>query len=692
MIELDGYRVINSTEYDFAEFAHADRLERKTKVRAKRKKFKYLDLVCAFDIETTRIPEIEQSLMYIWQFAVNEKTVIIGRTWVEYLDFCRKIRFYLEEDEKVKVWVHNLSYEFHFLRGVIDFRPEDVFAVQSRKILKAEDDRIEYCCSYLHSNMSLKVYADKMQTVHKKLPDYHYSKARYPWTPLTAEELHYCTNDVICLVEAIKAEMTQDGDDLYTIPATSTGYVRRDVKAAMKKIDFRYVPSIAPDELLYILLKEAFRGGNCHANRYFAGEILKNVHSADRSSSYPDVLINCEFPIRKFYKIPEYSLDELLSLWIGQRHKAALFRLRMKKIRLKKPFWGCPYLAKAKCRNVVNATYDNGRILSADYLETTITDVDLKIIMSEYDFEGEPYDIHVSTYGQLPKPLKEEIIKYYKAKTELKGVDGEEVYYMKAKNKLNSIYGMMVTDAAKPHMLYQPDESGDELFVFDPTEQRAELIETARKRAFVAYQWGVWCTAWARYRLEEGIELAHGDILDPDAPQFIYTDTDCVKYTGVIDWCAYNSQRIADSKKNGAYAVDAKGKTHYMGVFEPERSEDRFKTLGAKKYAAENADGLEITIAGVGKKSGAKELAEAGGLEAFVEGFIFSGDAAGLEARYNDDDFGPYVIDGHEINITANVCLRPSTYELGLTGDYKRIIEMSKNQLILALDKSIPQF
>lgn len=251
---------------------------------------------------------------------------------------------------------------------------------------------------------------------------------------------------------------------------------------------------------------------------------------------------------------------------------------------------------------------------------------------------------------------------------------------------------MMVTDAAKPHMLYQPDESGDELFIFDPTEQRAELIETARKRAFVAYQWGVWCTAWARYRLEEGIELAHGDILDPDAPQFIYTDTDCVKYTGVIDWSAYNACRIADSKKNGAYAVDAKGTTHYMGVFEPERTEDRFKTLGAKKYAAENADGLEITIAGVGKKSGAKELAEAGGLEAFQEGFIFSGDAAGLEARYNDDDFGPYEINGNEIDITANVCLRPSTYELGLTGDYKRIIEMSKNQLILALDKSIPQF
>ena len=62
-----------------------------------------------------------------------------------------------------------------------------------------------------------------------------------------------------------------------------------------------------------------------------------------------------------------------------------------------------------------------------------------------------------------------------------------------------------------------------------------ELLEAANKKAFMAYQWGVWVTAWARYRLEEGIKLA-GD-------NFVYSDTDCVKYVGFIDWNKYNKKR-----------------------------------------------------------------------------------------------------------------------------------------------------
>ena len=50
-----------------------------------RDKLYYKDLICAFDIETTRIKEIEQSVMYVWQFAIlfpdtNTIDVIMGRT------------------------------------------------------------------------------------------------------------------------------------------------------------------------------------------------------------------------------------------------------------------------------------------------------------------------------------------------------------------------------------------------------------------------------------------------------------------------------------------------------------------------------------------------------------------------------------------------------------------------------------
>ena len=56
-------------------------------------------------------------------------------------------------------------------------------------------------------------------------------------------------------------------------------------------------------------------------------------------------------------------------------------------------------------------------------------------------------------------------------------------------------------------------------------------------------------------------------------------------------------------------------------------------------------------------------------------------DAGGLEAKYNDEAYGVIEVDGHKLNITRNVCLVPSEYTLGITGDYDRVISDSKNLL-----------
>lgn len=78
------------------------------------------------------------------------------------------------------------------------------------------------------------------------------------------------------------------------------------------------------------------------------------------------------------------------------------------------------------------------------------------------------------------------------------------------------------------------------------------------------------------------------------------------------------------SKQNGAWAVDPKGKDHYMEVYEQEKDADRFITWGAKKYAYESDGKLKITVAGVPKKEGAEELKRKGGLDALKPGFVFS--------------------------------------------------------------------
>ena len=695
--------------------------------KSKTRKPEYVDAITAFDIETSRIREIEQSVMYVWQWAFGTvetgcEYVVIGRTWDEFEAFKRSILVHLKGEQKLVCFVHNLSYEFCWLRGLERFEPEDVFAVKPRKILYCNMGALELRCSYLHSNMSLKEYLKKMQVEHQKQSgaEFDYSKVRYPWTPLTDRELRYCANDVAGLVEAVAAEMVHDGDNLYSFPLTSTGYVRRDAKKAMREVMRGFVTSQLPSLEVIEICREAFRGGNCHANRYFANRTIRalqidgeyNIHSADRSSSYPDIVCNCKFPVSAFQPHPFHELEDVLNL-IEKRGRAVIMRCKIWGVDLKREDWGAPYLSRDKCRNIRGAEFDNGRILSAEYLETTITDIDLKIIAGEYDWKHiEFQDVYSARYGYLPRPLVELTIKYYKLKTELKNVKGQEVLYTKSKNKLNSIYGMMAQWVLKEMLVYLQDMDGETGQLFEDESKykehrhkqetgQAELTDIERKairddlkadaldkyyrRAFLLYQWGVYVTAWARYRLEEGIILAHGAGAD-----FLYCDTDSVKYIGFIDWTQYNQQRIKDSKRSGAFAADPSGEVHYMGVYEREHDLCEFRTQGAKKYVCrETPDSpLQATISGVvktdedGNPVGGAELEAAGGIDAFKDGFTFI-KAGGLEAVYNDKPFGWCEIDGHRLFIGPNVVLRESTYTLGRTADYIRLLERINTKISL---------
>lgn len=645
-------------------------VKRKQGNQRTKKRVKYKDIITAFDIETTRLADIEQSVMYVWQWQFDEDYTVVGRTWEQFAAFQRKIAKILD-DSVLVVFVHNLSYEFQFLRGIYHFSPDEVFAIKSRKVLKCNmHGCFEFRCSYIHSNMNLDTYTKKMGVKHKKLTGtFDYEKIRYPWTELSNDELAYCVHDVQGLVEAIKIEMEHDGDNLYTFPLTSTGYVRRDAKKAMSNVAFSFVKNQLPDYEIYKMLRESFRGGNTHANRYYANYTLHNVHSADRSSSYPDVMCNCKFPISEFYRLGDLPYNEVVKL-IEKRNKALIMRVAITGIYLTRIDWGCPYLSISKCRHIENAIEDNGRILSADYLETTLTDIDLRIVLQEYSFTDiRFFDVASSRYGYLPTPLINTICQYYHYKTELKNVPGKELLYMKSKNKLNSLYGMCAQDPVKQSILFINNDFQEQ------NEEEAKLLLEHNKKAFLAYQWGVWVTAWARYRLEEGIILAHGDIENPNSPQFVYCDTDSVKYLGDIDLTVFNKQRITDSKRSGAYATDPAGITHYMGVYEKEHDMCEFRTMGAKKYVYRETpeDKLICTIAGVSKSLGGKELESHGGITAFHEGFTFE-EAGGLEAVYNDDVDTVIYVEGHSLHITANVVLRPSTYTLGLSADYKRLL------------------
>lgn len=216
------------------------------------------------------------------------------------------------------------------------------------------------------------------------------------------------------------------------------------------------------------------------------------------------------------------------------------------------------------------------------------------------------------------------------------------------------------------------------------------------KYAYSSYAWGVWTTAYCRQRLEEAIR----HIFDEGQRQkergeniktvFCYCDTDSVKYFGPCDFTELNERYKLESIRSNGYASDPKGKVHYLGVFEDEGIYNDFLTWGAKKYIYRQETGLQtvagagdtwhITIAGVNKKAGARELEKAGGAAALLPGpdgyphFVFK-ESGGTEAVYNDRPEQPvYKIHGREVQITRNLYLEKHPYTLSITPSFWDII------------------
>jgi len=639
------------------------------KVPRKKGSKPYLDIVTAFDIETTRLPEIEQSVMYIWQFQYGLDQTVTGRTWEDFFQFLDHIVERIRGVAWLVVYVHNLSYEFQFLKGLYDFQADEVFATESRKVLKCTMfDCIEFRCSYYLTNMPLAKFLLKYNVENKKLSglEFDYSKRRFPWSPLTAREMEYCINDVKGLVQALYKQMASDKDNLQTIPLTATGYVRRDVKQAMKGFNHTQLQEMLPDADVYRLLREAFRGGDTIANRWNADDIIENVQSVDITSSYPSSMLMCKYPMERFYREDPDDFKKLYKM----KSKALLFRIAFIGLRLKDQAEGHTYLSRDKCRRIEEGTFSNGRIIRASYLETTITDIDYEIIARRYKWDRQVIiDLYSSRYKMLPAMLRSVVIQYYKVKTELKGVEegtDDYLFYMKNKEKLNSTYGMTVEDPAKDTIEFI---DGDFVPKDEPLEK---LIARHNRSAFLSYAWGVWVTAWSRKRLADGIDVVTHNGKEP--MNFIYSDTDSIKYTGDVDFTDYNRQMEEQATRWKAYAADREGVVHFMGVYESEHYDlpNRFKTLGAKKYVLEDKDKrLHITIAGVNKKEGGKELEK---IENFKEGFVFR-KAGGTESVFNDHVDMVIQEDGHDLRITDNVVIRDSSYTLGITAEYRAILD-----------------
>lgn len=659
-----------------------------------KKKHDYLENIAVFDIETTSIIDVEEpyGFMYFWGMCVDN-ILVYGRTWLEWIDFMNALVEALGVTalKRLVVPVHNLSFEMQFCKEFCNeyFGGVEVFATDKRKPIKFIcGNGLEFRCTYRLSNMALdKAVKFEAGVKHiKRAGDLDYKKLRTPKTHLNLIEFSYAMSDCQSLYEYYVNVLKNNHDDIRSLPCTSTGFVRRDVRNATKE-DPNYRKYFWKNKLVasvYTLLKEAGRGGDTHAHRVFSGRLLEDcVSSYDKKSSYPWQMCSQNYPCTKLQPYGKIEYKSEFNALIESY--ACLFRVAFFNIRVKNDL-SRTYIPAAKIRNTSgHFTYDNGRVLSceandyssAGYFEMTITDIDYKIIAENYDWDNMiVWDLHYAKYALLPECIRKEVFAWFKEKCELEYLEeiepSEDNTYRKGKfkNLLNGIFGMAYTDPVRD--IFELDADANWC---DP--KKTDIEEELEKywkgwNNFMVYAVGVWVTAWGRKELDDLLKAT-----STGGNFAVYWDTDSSKC--IIENPKPIEELNAKLKKKAedmGLVVDCHGKKKYLGLCEnetPDAPYIEFKTLGSKKYAYRDKKGLHVTISGVGKKTAPKELKSVDNLAA---GFIFSGESGGKELYYNDEPIHTIEVDGVEILTASNVALKDSTYTVGLTTDYGQLIAL----------------
>lgn len=643
------------------------------------KKIKYANVACSFDIETTSFyyhssqqELLKGATMYIWQFGINGY-VIIGRTWDEFITLINEIaeKLALYDKKRLIVFVHNLGYEFQFMRKWFNWLA--IFAKDVRKPLYCLNDRgVEFRCSYFLSAYSLEKVGEHLTKypVKKLVGALDYSKIRHSKTELTQEELNYCINDVLVVMSYIQEYIEREGY-ITNLPLTNTGVVRKfcrlyclkkDGKSIKRYEKYRRLMAsmIISGENEYKQLKRAFQGGFTHSNAYMTGKVINNVYSFDFTSSYPYVMLSEKFPMSRGQLVNIESVEELkkyLNLY------CCIFDITFFNISPLLTFENP--ISREKCYKCKNPVVNNGRIVTAEEITLTITEVDFWIIKQFYTWDKvQIFNCRIYQKDYLPKNFVLSILELYRKKTELKGVEGQEVEYMVSKNMLNSAYGMSVTDIVHEEIIYNGEwEKGKGDY-----EKEISHYNTSKNR-FLFYPWGVYVTAYARKNLFTGILECGRD--------YIYSDTDSIKFLNLQKhenyFIRYNNYVLEKLKAAAKYheldfdlftPKSKKGEVKIIGIWDYEGEYLRFKTLGAKRYLVDTGNKIQITVAGVNKKTANKYLLDTYGKDGIFKAF---NDLMYIPKEHTGKLTHTYIDEEIEIMLTDYNGVKNKVYEKSFT-------------------------
>lgn len=222
-------------------------------------------------------------------------------------------------------------------------------------------------------------------------------------------------------------------------------------------------------------------------------------------------------------------------------------------------------------KDINNINFEKGEF----EIITILTNIDLKILIKLCDEISIKCEwLYECELNYLPKYLREEIIKQYTLKEKLKNGNKED--YDMQKSVVNGIFGDCIRK-------YKTEEMFNEMY----------------RNPYLAPQWGIWCTSYARKNL-----LA----LALKVKGWIYSDTDSIYCFDTEEnrWLV-EKYNIAIRKKIKEFC-DLFGYDYEilknLGTFEIEKEIIKFKAITQKVYMYETKNGeFKLTAAGLDQKT-----------------------------------------------------------------------------------------
>lgn len=665
------------------------------------------------------------SLMYVWQMAIEDTDdikVFGGRTWDEFEEFMdilsKEIRrqaiygtFSIDrpaENEFArtsrhtvtsKIFIHNAGFEFEHLRNIWEDKMhkkgkyEPVFARTSRKPMKftVKINKTSFECrdSLVLTQKSLKTWCKDEKLPVQKLeePKDYYLEIRTPETELTDEELQYSINDVVSMVYGIKKYRDKYGH-LKHIPLTQTGAVRNKCRERVSQTNIQWATKCAEITRNYTPkdfrdLCQLFQGGWTHANKMYVNDVLYNVKCFDFASSYPAVMATRTFPVSEFEDCNVSEFDKLESQDIHNAKYHWFMKIKVTEFtsKLDNSYWS---LSKVCCDDkplIKGQIVDNGRLYYADEATMLMSDLDWETFKRAYDFKSyEVLELRKAEAGYLPPELILTILEYFKYKTSLKGDEDKESLYNESKQFINSIYGCAVTKIVTDLITF--DEEGWDVTKFNDELFYAVIKSVKAEKTFLAYQQGIWVTAWARHNLWDFIIAMDERIAycDTDSIKGLFNDKDLQfveDYNNTIAAIEDNVAKQLGFSPDLYTAITNNGKVKRLGIMEREEDCEEFKTLGAKRYVDLIDGKIHCTIAGLPKSAGEEKIKS---VAEFNDGLIWNTKESGkVIAMYNDEqkptDWTDRCGNKYHSEDKFGICLQPTTFNLGMGDEFKRFLK-----------------